>query len=113
MPGRGSRTAGMYGKLGIGFHRDFVLERLGNPVLYVQNGDAGVMIENLHKVSKFLKTKDDSIHKSLEVVLGYLKNMSHQNVPHLEFYEEMEWRIVHLTHLKGQYIQVEDSSQHF
>jgi len=33
--------------LGIGFHRDFVLSREGNPVLYVQNGDKGVLIENL------------------------------------------------------------------
>jgi hypothetical protein len=105
--------ARLYGKLGIGFHRDFVLERLGNPVLYVQNGDKGVLIENLDRVVGFLRTKDPLIHQSLEVVFGYLKNMSHQNVPNLEFYEEMEWRIVHLTHLEGQYIQVEDSSQHF
>ena len=39
--------------------------------------------------------------------------MSHQNASHLEFYEEMEWRIVHLTHLMGKYIKDEDPSQYF
>jgi hypothetical protein len=110
--------ARQYGKLGIGFHRDFVLERMGNPVLYVQNGKNGVLIENLHRVATFLLKKeklkeDEETHGSLEIVLGYVKNMSHQNDPDLKFYEEMEWRIVHLSHLMGKYIVEEDASQHF
>ena len=111
--------ARLYGMLGIGFHRDFVLERMGNPVLYVQNGDNGVLIECMDTVHKLLSNKskeNQASNKSKEsqalgswgIVLGYLKNMSHQNDPNLEFYEEMEWRIVHLTHLEeNKYIKVE------
>ena len=107
--------ARQYGRLGIGFHRDFILERMGNPVLYVQNGDNGVLIEILHKVNQFLSTKeaDKLTHDSFKIVLGYLKNMSYQNDQKLDFYEEMEWRIVHLTHLMGNYIKDEDPSQYF
>jgi len=84
--------ARLYGMLGIGFHRDFIMEREGNPALYVQNGDKGVLIENLAKVFTFLREKDREVLAQLEVVGGYLKNMSHQNEMDLEFYEEMEWR---------------------
>jgi hypothetical protein len=104
--------ARLYGMLGIGFHRDFVLSREGNPVLYVQNGDKGVLIENLAKVREFLEAENTAMLKNLEVVLGYLKNMSHQNVSELGFYEEMEWRVVHLERLMTKYIKAEDVSQH-
>lgn len=133
-----------YGDLGIGFNREFILEREGNPVFYVQNGDKGHVIENfdcLHgyidfitknilNIEKFLsKHIDDKeiksifstlsdIHnfvassktklKELEVILGYLKNMSDINSPDLMYYEEMEWRIVHLDRFEGRYISVED-----
>ena len=106
--------AQQYGRLGIGFHLDFVLERKGNPVLYVQNGDNGVVIECLDRIHKFLFETHDKTIKSFEVVLGYLKNMSHQNDPNLKFYEEMEWRILHLAHLQeDKYIKTEDASQNF
>jgi hypothetical protein len=105
--------ARLYGKIGIGFHRDFILEREGNPALYVQNGDKGVLIENLAKVTSFLEGKDKEVLGYLAVVSGYLKNMSDQNSRNLEFYEEMEWRIVQLDRLMGKYIEVEDVSKHF
>ena len=103
--------ARLYGMLGIGFHRDFALSREGNPVLYVQNGEKGVLIENLVKVREFLETENAAMLANLEVVLGYLKNMSHQNASDLEFYEEMEWRILHLDRLMDEYIEAEDASQ--
>ena len=106
--------AKFYGSLGIGFHRSFILEREGNPALYVQNGDKGVLIEQLAKLAYYLKDLPDrTMYERLSVVSGYLKNMSHHNNPDLEFYEQMEWRIVHLNRLMGKYIEVEDASQYF
>jgi hypothetical protein len=99
-----------YGHLGIGFHRDFVLERMGNPVLYVQNGDKGALIQNLRTINDFLKEKDKKMYEYLLFVLGYLKSMSKPKEQDLQFYEEMEWRIVHNIHLDKNHIKVEDAS---
>lgn len=102
-----------YGMLGIGFHRDFVIERESNPVLYVQNGEKGAVIENLAKVHGFVDTRDKAMLRNLEVALGYLKNMSNQNDTAFKFYEEMEWRVVHLDWLMGKYITAQDAPQDF
>ena len=101
-----------YGKLGIGFNRDFVLEREGNPVFYVQNGERGHIIQNLNKLISWMKklpynTGVGSNIEELAIVLGYLKNMSCRNENELKYYDEMEWRVVHITRLEGlnNYIQ--------
>lgn len=100
-----------YGKLGIGFNRDFVLEREGNPVFYVQNGDKSHIIENLDFLHKFVKKYsnpiEDKMLDTLNIILGYLKNMSCRNENELKYYDEMEWRIVHIRRLEGpnNYIQ--------
>lgn len=96
-----------YGGLGIGFHRNYVLEREGNPVLYVQNSDKGHIIENIDFLFKQIKTLSNETNKALEVICGYLKNMSGYNEEELKYYDEMEWRVVHIDGLTGpnNYIQ--------
>jgi len=106
-----SDHAKLYGGLGIGFHRDFVIEREGNPVLYVLNGDNGVVIENFAHLHKSIKSNGQML-KELEIILGYLKNMSDRNDSTLKYYEEMEWRVVHLNRLEDKYISVEDRTKH-
>ncbi len=103
------RHANLYGKLGIGFHRDFAVTRMGNPVIYVQNANTGVIIEALAKIRGFVNS-DPQMTKTLEVALGFVKNMSHQNNPEFEFYDEMEWRIVQLDHMIGRYIKELDAA---
>lgn len=100
-----------YGDLGIGFSREFVLEREGNPVFYVQNGAKGHVIQNLDRLRGFVENSRQK-KKELEVILGYLKNMSEKNDSDLKYYDEMEWRIVHLENrMKERRVAVEDESQ--
>ncbi len=96
-----------YGCLGIGVHRDFVLERQGNPVFYVQNGDSSSVVENLDKVRNALAA-DPTDLKNLEAILAYVKNMSEQNSGELQYYDELEWRIVHLDRLESEYFTAVD-----
>lgn len=83
-----------YGLLGIALSRKFVLERYGNPVFYVQNGDRGIVVENIDIVRGSLENNRE-LKKALEVVLAFFKNMSDKNKDALKYYDEMEWRIVH------------------
>ncbi|MFH1233765.1 MAG: abortive infection system antitoxin AbiGi family protein [Patescibacteria group bacterium] len=89
-----------YGSLGIGFNRNFVLEREGNPVFYVQNGDKGHIIENLVVLRDSMNVPSAK-KDELEIILGYLKGMSCTNETELKYYDEMEWRIVHIDRLTG------------
>lgn len=103
--------AKLYGSLGIGFNRDFVLAREGNPVFYVQNNNKGHIIENLDCIVTWMDSLPPEIlksnKKSIGIVAGYLKNMSDHNDSDLKYYNEMEWRIVHIERLTGDdnYIQ--------
>ena len=99
------KHAEKYGYLGIGFHRNFVLEREGNPVFYTQNSDKSHIIQNLSFIYGRIKDKKEQL-KALEIILGYLKPMSEFNKnDNLEYYDEMEWRIVRTDEiLKGGYI---------
>lgn len=108
-----AKHAMRYGMLGIGVHRDFVVKRGGNPVLYVQNSESDIITENLAKTFCFLEdnAKDTEAFLQFKLVLGFLKNMSHQNNSEFELYEEMEWRIVHVSRLMGQYFAEEDDDQ--
>jgi hypothetical protein len=103
------RHANLYGKLGIGFHRDFVVARMGNPVIYVQNADTGVIVEALDRIRGFVNG-NAQMTNMLELVLGFVKSMSHQNDPEFEFYDEMEWRIVQLDHMTGTYIEEQEAA---
>lgn len=105
-----------YGMLGIGVHSDFVVKRQGNPVFYVQNGDEGLVIENLDHIAKYLKAnlkeKDKFLLSEFAVALGFLKGMSEPNNSKFEYYEEMEWRIVHTKRLERQYCIAQDKSKY-
>lgn len=99
--------ANNYGRLGIGVHRKFVMQRHGNVVFYVQNSDNSVVVENLVKVHKILEAGRTGLIE-FEAILAYFKNMSEQNAADLEYYDELEWRIIHLERLEGRYINVVD-----
>jgi len=95
-----------YGLMGIGLSRKFVLSRYGNPVFYVQNGDRGIVVENLDLVRTSV-SHDSNVLKAFEVALGFLKNMSDKNKESLKYYDEMEWRIIHsdLLEKEGRIVQ--------
>lgn len=100
------KHARMYGQLGVGFNRDFVLEREGNPVFYVQNGDNGHIIQNFDELAGWLKKLPPDTFEldlnfgKLGMIAGYLKNMSDRDKKELKYYDEMEWRVVHVSRLE-------------
>ena len=100
--------AGKYGLLGIGVSRHYVLERFGGPVFYVQNGRLSNVVENFHKVSQFLLGQPKEVRDEFSVLTGYLKNMSERDNQELLYYDEMEWRVVHLNRLDGKYVSTQD-----
>ena len=108
------KHATSYGMLGIGVHRDFVLERGGNPVFYVQNSDKDSITQNMKVVLQFLKNKVEKNKKAMFQCLGwvvtFMKGMSDENDSELQAYDEMEWRIVHTYNLMGKYL-VEDEEK--
>ncbi|GAP68712.1 hypothetical protein BA6E_104160 [Bacteroidales bacterium 6E] len=99
-----------YGKLGIGFNREFVLERMGGPVFYVQNGENGAVVEHFAYLHQHLRSNENQIMVDrLNTIMGFMKNMSVENDSELKYYEEMEWRIIQLKILEdNQLIKVQN-----
>jgi hypothetical protein len=91
-----------YGLLGIGFDREFVMARNGNPVFYIQNGVHGVAAEMFARMRGYLVERlqggDQEAKgqiRQLEVLMGFTRTMNEQDRPDLKYYDEMEWRILH------------------
>jgi hypothetical protein len=84
-----------YGKLGIGFARDFILNKGGRPVIYIPhtaNEDSRLLEDSIKNVHE--KSKDNKeVHKSAKRIMTHVKRMS--NGKSEDYYEEMEWRIVY------------------
>ncbi|MBW2739517.1 MAG: hypothetical protein JRE64_11865 [Deltaproteobacteria bacterium] len=105
--------AQQYGHLGIGVTRKFVIERFGNPVFYVSNGDHANIIACARKVTNFLEKADSEILAEFQIILAYLKKMGEQNSDDLNYYDELEWRITHLTRLEeAGLVTVQDQNEH-
>ncbi|MHC1763733.1 MAG: abortive infection system antitoxin AbiGi family protein [Verrucomicrobiia bacterium] len=78
-----------YGNLGIGFRRQYLLSRGANPVFYIQSAPHGIVNTNLKCLERRLKDTPE-----LRVFMAYIKPMSSSPAGELDFYDEMEWRIV-------------------
>jgi hypothetical protein len=103
----------LYGNLGIGVDREFVLKRYGNPVFYVMNGNYSNVLVCARKVIDCLEKKDKAISKEFQTLLGYFKNMNEQNSDELKYYDELEWRITHLIRLETEnYLTVQDRANY-
>lgn len=87
--------AGRYGKLGIGFTRDFIMNKGGRPVIYIpfESPKDSHLLENLLRTLYDKSTGDDEIHKSTKWIMTYVKRMS--NGKGEDYYDEMEWRLVY------------------
>ena len=77
----------------------------------MQNGDKGHIVENFDILRGWIGSlSHDTVGENMkvfEIILGYLKNMSCRNGNELKYYDEMEWRVVHIDRLTGpnNYIQ--------
>jgi hypothetical protein len=93
-----------YGKLGIGFTRDFIMNKGGRPVIYVpfHAGNDGRLLEDSIRNVYEKSNDNDEIHRSARWIMAHVKRMS--NGKGEDYYEEMEWRLVHdekSTHFAG------------
>lgn len=81
--------ADRYGKLGIGFARDFILDKGGRPVIYVPYRSmpgSRLLEESIEKMS----------NKWLEAHVKRMSNgKSEDSNDYEDYYEEMEWRLVY------------------
>jgi hypothetical protein len=84
-----------YGKLGIGFTREFIMNKGGRPVIYIPfkaKADGGLLEDSIRNV--YEKSKDYAeINKSSRRIMAHVKRMS--NGRDEDYYEEMEWRLVY------------------
>jgi len=82
-----------YGKLGVGFSREYILDRSGRPVIYIPfEAENSLLEESLRRSYENSRNYAD-IHKPLTYVLAFIKRMWNEyNEP---YYDEMEWRIVY------------------
>ena len=79
-----------YGKMGIGFDRDWLKRDCGaNPVFYVQNTWGSVVTTNLPSIISECQKIEN-----LEAFLSFVKPMSEFFDPDSTNYEEMEWRMI-------------------
>lgn len=86
--------ASRYGKLGIGFARDFILNKGSRPVIYIPfepKEDSCLLEDNIKKVYENAGD-NDIIQNSIKWIMAHVKRMSNEN--NEDFFEEMEWRLV-------------------
>ena len=91
--------ANRYGKLGIGFSREFILNKGGRPVIYIPFEAKEHLLEDSLKAAYDKSEAYDEIHKPLKWVLAFVKRMSNEydqdHEDYENYYDEMEWRIVY------------------
>lgn len=84
-----------YGKLGIGFTRDFIMNKGGRQVIYVPfdaKDDSRLLEDSIRNV--YEKSNDNGeIHRSSKWIMAHVKRMSNEKDD--DYYEEMEWRLVY------------------
>ncbi|HXM35628.1 MAG TPA: abortive infection system antitoxin AbiGi family protein [Pyrinomonadaceae bacterium] len=84
--------SGRYGKLGIGFTRDFIANKGGRPVFYNPWEAKSRWVEQNMWLAH--ERGNDEIKELLDGPLAYFKLMSNADGSE-DYYEEMEWRLVH------------------
>ena len=89
------KHAKRYGKLGLGFTRDFIMNKGGRPVIYIpfKTRADGRLLENSIRTVYEKSVDNDEIRRSSKWIMAHVKRMS--DGKRENYYEEMEWRLVH------------------
>jgi hypothetical protein len=83
-----------YGRLGIGFAREFIINRGGRPVIYIPfKADICVLEESIRNIYENSKNHKN-ISTYIKTVFAYIKRMHNNDKQEIDYYEEMEWRLV-------------------
>lgn len=85
------RFATDYGKMGIGFRREYLMKYGANPVFYLQSASFGIVNTNMSELRKIVKQE---YLPAADVILAYCKPMNRICEEAMVYYEEHEWRIV-------------------
>ena len=88
------RFASDYGKMGIGFRREYLMKYGANPVFYLQSACSGIVNTNMSQLREIVKPE---FVPAANVILAYCKPMSRSGEEDLSHYEDHEWRIVQAT----------------
>lgn len=88
------RLAADYGKMGIGFHREYLMKYGANPVFYLQSANSGIVNTNISQLREIVKP---NFVGEANVILAYCKPMNRKGEENLSHYEDHEWRIVQST----------------
>ena len=95
------KHASRYGKLGIGFTREFIMNKGGRPVIYVpfHAKEDGQLLEDSIKTVHEESKDNNGIHNSVKWILAHVKLMSNgkseDHEDYEDYYEEMEWRLLY------------------
>jgi hypothetical protein len=88
-----------YGGLGIGFTRDFIINKGGRPVIYTPFEDKDGLLEASIRKLHTLFRNDDEIKHSIDCILAHVKRMSNTKITdtgsYKDYYDESEWRLVY------------------
>jgi len=104
-----------FGKLGIGFKREFIMDKGGRPVIYVpfcpkRGGD---LLEKSIKSVYENSSDHPEIHRSAKWIMAHVKRMSNgkseESNQFENHYEEMEWRLVYDE--KSKYFQKDETEE--
>lgn len=80
-----------YGKMGIGYRREYLMIYGANPVFYLPSGRFGIVNTNMSQLRQLVMPQFAS---AAAVILAYCKPMNRICEDQLVYYEEHEWRIV-------------------
>jgi len=89
------KHAKRYGELGIGFTREFMMNKGCRPVIYIpfdEIPDGNILEDSIRNLYTNLKDRKE-IFRSVKWIMAHVKRMSNEKDE--DYYEEMEWRIVH------------------
>ena len=84
-----------YGRLGIGFARDFIMNKGGRPVIYIPfeaAPDSRLLEECIRNIYDHSQ-HDKDIRRWAKWIMAHVKRMS--NASDDDYFEEFEWRLVH------------------
>jgi hypothetical protein len=88
-----------YGKLGIGFERDFIANKGGRPVIYVPRQARVQLMEQSVWQAWDSSVGNPTIHEPFNWLFAFVKPMSNDSPvgsqDYEDYYEEMEWRLVY------------------
>jgi len=91
--------ASRYGGLGIGFTRDFIMDKGGRPVIYIPHSsrpDGRLLEDSIRYFHENRNKENEEARKAAVWILAHVKIMSNgaEGDCREDYYEEMEWRLV-------------------